>query len=662
MLKSQIVMNNCYRIIKYIIATALFFVIINKDARAQMQVTASSSTLTPEDLVRNVLLGGGVTVTNVSYTGHQNALGSFSGESSIGINNGIVLSSGLVTAVPGLPDAFAGHDLGTAGDADLSSLVDSLESKDAAVLEFDFIPSANTVRFRFTFGSEEYPGFIKSSFQDVFAFFITGENPAEGIYDRENLAIIPETTLPITIKNVNHEVNSRFYVENIFENNTIVYNGYTTVFTIDANVVAGSSYHFKIAISDIADSNYDSGVFIEGGSFTSLDPLCQSILPLGGSFVKNHTNGTIEYMLGNCSPSINLGCLVQTPHYFNQVVSASSSTYTDGLVEEADGVLQSSVSNPYEGGFSGKWRPLAAYGYNTVHLMSEALNSHAGTFQMRAFDWQASDPSAGTHWLAPTQSVNYSPDGNVLEEINLLGISNTVKFGYSNAVPYLSAQNAGYKEVFFESFENLYGSHLEDFTPFSSSANMERRQKNPSAGEYPHSGNYFLRLLDGSFQTKVLRHSNGLLAKVWVHSKTAVTTQELLQSLFLDVLSPNGVGLQRYSLSVVGRSGEWTLCEVVLTKEQMPVGLGENFIAALSTTNNVEIWVDDFRLQPQDALMTTYVYEPGNLKLLASFDDRHFGLYYQYNAEGKLVRKLIETERGIQTIQETQYNQPGTTY
>ncbi|MBL4669491.1 MAG: hypothetical protein JKY30_09555 [Flavobacteriales bacterium] len=43
---------------------------------------------------------------------------------------------------------------------------------------------------------------------------------------------------------------------------------------------------------------------------------------------------------------------------------------------------------------------------------------------------------------------------------------------------------------------------------------------------------------------------------------------------------------------------------------------------------------------------------------MATFDDQHFGLFYQYNAEGKLVRKLIETERGMKTVQETQYNTP----
>jgi hypothetical protein len=69
-------------------------------------------------------------------------------------------------------------------------------------------------------------------------------------------------------------------------------------------------------------------------------------------------------------------------------------------------------------------------------------------------------------------------------------------------------------------------------------------------------------------------------------------------------------------------------------------------------------WIDDVRVQPLDAQMNAYVYDPVTLRLLTSFDDQHFGLYYQYNAEGQLVRKLIETERGIKTVQEAQYHTP----
>ncbi|CAN5396095.1 hypothetical protein BH11BAC1_BH11BAC1_28620 [soil metagenome] len=47
------------------------------------------------------------------------------------------------------------------------------------------------------------------------------------------------------------------------------YDGYTTVLTARAGVIPCETYHLKIAIADVTDGVYDSGVFLEGGSFKS---------------------------------------------------------------------------------------------------------------------------------------------------------------------------------------------------------------------------------------------------------------------------------------------------------------------------------------------------------------------------------------------------------
>ena len=53
-----------------------------------------------------------------------------------------------------------------------------------------------------------------------------------------------------------------------------------------------------------------------------------------------------------------------------------------------------------------------------------------------------------------------------------------------------------------------------------------------------------------------------------------------------------------------------------------------------------------------------YVYDKYSVRLLAEFGDQHFGVFYQYNNEAQLVRKSIETERGMRTLGESQYNVP----
>lgn len=137
----------------------------------------------PQYLVENVLLGSGVSVSNVSYTGSNLSLGSFSqgGSSILGISSGIVLSTGRVTdlsSANNLPNMQYNTQGGS--DAQLQSLTPMNNIYDAAVLEFDFIPSTDSIQFRFVFGSEEYAEWIGSNFNDVFGFFITGASPYGG--------------------------------------------------------------------------------------------------------------------------------------------------------------------------------------------------------------------------------------------------------------------------------------------------------------------------------------------------------------------------------------------------------------------------------------------------------------------------------------------------
>lgn len=68
------------------------------------------------------------------------------------------------------------------------------------------------------------------------------------------------------------------------------------------------------------------------------------------------------------------------------------------------------------------------------------------------------------------------------------------------------------------------------------------------------------------------------------------------------------------------------------------------------------VYFDDIRVQPLNANMETYVYDPLTLKLVAKLDENNYATLYEYDEEGKLVRVKKETERGIMTIQESREN------
>ncbi len=247
----------------------------------------TNANLTPAALAQS-LVGSGVTISNVTYTGAPLAAGTFSGgQSIIGFDKGIILSDGAVSNVIG-PNCDTGIDQenGTPGDQDLTNLICSGQScdsptttNDAAVLEFDFVPTASQLTFQYVFASDEYPEFV-FDFNDVFAFFLS-----QGEGAKKDIALIPGTNTIVSINNVNNgstdpaqanipPVNPQFYLDNNLQYPTASplnteMDGLTTVLSVQAAVTPGQTYHIKLAIADAIDDELDSNVFIKAGSLSS---------------------------------------------------------------------------------------------------------------------------------------------------------------------------------------------------------------------------------------------------------------------------------------------------------------------------------------------------------------------------------------------------------
>ena len=247
-------------------------------AASALSVTASDGTGT--DLA-GALVGPGVTITggSVTYQGPGSASGSFTGglASGIGIDEGILLTTGTAT------DAVGPNDSGSTGTANGSGgngLLDGLVGgtvEDATVLEFDFTTDTGDLFFNFVFASEEYNEFVNQGFNDVFGFFVDGVN----------IALIPGTSDPVSIDNINLGSNPGLYNDNEAGAFDIEYDGFTDVFTASAMGLSAGSHTMTIAIADFGDSIYDSAVFIEAGTFSSTpnnpvpEPTTMTLLGLG---------------------------------------------------------------------------------------------------------------------------------------------------------------------------------------------------------------------------------------------------------------------------------------------------------------------------------------------------------------------------------------------
>ncbi len=282
---------------------------------------AVDNTIPPALLVQNVLLGGGVTASNVTFNGGfgnvvSEQIGTFDGSAAnVGLASGVLMGTGDINVAIG-PNVGGGSSMGGGnfgfGDPDLEAL-SGVSSNDAAILEFDFIPTGDSLKFRYVFSSEEYDEYVCGTVNDAFGFFLSGPGISGPFQNNAiNIALVPGTSVPVSINTVNNgtsgmngtpsncsnldpnwTANNIYYTSNA-AGATIEYDGLTVVLTAYALVECGTQYHIKLAIADGGDTAFDSGVFLEAGSFTSTGQVIPTLS--GGAGVSGNT------MLEGCSP------------------------------------------------------------------------------------------------------------------------------------------------------------------------------------------------------------------------------------------------------------------------------------------------------------------------------------------------------------------------
>lgn len=286
---------------------------------AQLTVTPSSNTAgnTLQDLV-NSLVGDGVVVQNIvcNQTQTSNHYGKFDYVTTpaapfgpMGIKDGILLCTGQATqasivgtAAQDVASALLGNGMGdtssTQGDNYLRRVLQTSGSTSTVInnvvsIEFDVIPSADTIAFKYVFASEEYPNFACSQFNDIFGFFISGP----GIVSNQglptgvrNIALLPGTTTSVSINSVNggnplsancFPTNVQYFRDNQLAtsptNTLLKFNGYTVdntnptkrVLEARAVVIPCQVYRLRLSIANVQDQSFQSGVFIEKGSLRS---------------------------------------------------------------------------------------------------------------------------------------------------------------------------------------------------------------------------------------------------------------------------------------------------------------------------------------------------------------------------------------------------------
>ena len=246
---------------------------------AQAQGVTTDDNVSSEVIVQDTLISGCVTALNITDNGSSGFGAFYNTNSAFPFQSGLIMTSGDVDHAEGPNTGSQTGDTGTGSDSDLAQM--SIASiNDATVIEFDFIPASDTIRFNYIFGSDEFPTYANTQFNDVFGFFISGPG-ITGSYSNnaENIALLPNGQ-PVTINNIYNSGLDQYYIGPLKPedggggvtdpyDSAEGYKGCSIMLTAEAIVTACDTFHIKLAIADVGDGSLDSGVFIEAGSFTS---------------------------------------------------------------------------------------------------------------------------------------------------------------------------------------------------------------------------------------------------------------------------------------------------------------------------------------------------------------------------------------------------------
>ncbi|WP_405604397.1 choice-of-anchor L domain-containing protein [Polaribacter sp. Asnod1-A03] len=234
------------------------------------------NTYTEENLLEQLIGNSCIPNSNPNFSSNE-SVGYFNNNGgNFPIFEGIIIRSGDVKKTEG---QYTGENLSTTnssnGNNDLQEISNNegrnSSITDAAFFEFEFTPIGENLNFNYVFASNEY-GEFQCDGGDLFAVFLTNLNTGEAT----NIATVPNDK-SISVQNIrsglnnlscldeNEDLFSTYNVEN--ENSTINMRGFTEILNASATVIPNNDYKITFVIADYGNSDFDSAVFIEAGSF-----------------------------------------------------------------------------------------------------------------------------------------------------------------------------------------------------------------------------------------------------------------------------------------------------------------------------------------------------------------------------------------------------------
>jgi hypothetical protein len=386
-----------------------------------------------------------------------------------------------------------------------------------------------------------------------------------------------------------------------------------------------------------------------------------------------------------------------------------------------DDTAASFPGNPFIQGMLGNWRPFRSMTYygrraeSSPTILTDIRRN--GTFADFHPFWNFpvinlpnnASPVGATgdtsRWVWNSEATLFNRKGYELENCDPLGRYNAGLYGYNNSLPVAVAQNAKYREILYEGFEDLgtdstvtcldscrvlKQNGFQDPLPFTGNSSPYGMIN----GIQKHTGRNSLRLIyEDAYSIQVPVSSDTMAAYVPYHLSTIdngsyycppkvkvsnnntvpafspIQGKKIVVSYWFKLDGPcpsdwstaSNVHIRFYDsgggdLSYTSTSAPsnsiiegWRRIERII---DVPSNAAKMEIKFWASSSNYT-YFDDLRIHPYHANMKSFVYHPTNLRLMAELDENNYATFYEYDDDGTLVRVKKETVNGIKTIKET---------
>lgn len=299
------------------------------------------------------------------------------------------------------------------------------------------------------------------------------------------------------------------------------------------------------------------------------------------------------------------------------------------------------------------------------------------------------DNTDDENWVNTQNVTKYNWYGAELENKEE-GIGyNSAIYGYNQQLPICVAKNARHGEVLFDGFEDyallqakasMRETYMKlNYSPFAAlfgsltSLGTQYQLSTLSGSsltltkDAAHSGYYSLK---NSFKVPItvplqissagvadgytfhIDSAGKYIASIWLRPITPVVDNisqgySASISLAMDTVTSGSSGAAQ-TVNFIAKSNiidGWQLYEadfdIIHNMKKCDLSLANGY------------YYDDIRLYPFSSNSKAFVYHPVTRKLMATLDENNYATFYEYDAEGNLIRTKKETAQGIMTVSES---------